>query len=483
MIGKVNRSKIIYKKLVLLCCLSSFINAFIQIKESSSHSSSDIVNTEKYRKFSIDPHLTNYAQDLEYFYIESDLCDMEKFKESYQLNFISNEDQDKSAIQLQEMKYSSRSSCLYTVQIKYECPSNKYLINYQLQLQDKVDSLNKWQIYWKKICTETKIPRNGLNIDLQINDEGQKISLVQNGVSISTDPIQLEKSVGKPKFIVYLQGEDQQDSQNEELQQENESEQKSDLTVLKNMVMQINEEIIQRPQIFFNEQEINIKIEGNLSRGGSISRKGNFDQSIKEEDNILLNLDCLQEGETEFQLLVPLIHFDDIKITINKTCGMNIKEELIQIERKIGLELIFFLVFLLFTVIHFIFSVLVKKQNVIQSYPFLLSFVHCLLQTKCVQNNQKLYEFFISLSIVTEQQNIKQSFIDENSKLTDKFNNSPVDSYINDEPDNYDKSNFQDIQVNQETDYKQVNIHFQQESQIFNQINQEEENEEFYGYI
>ncbi|KAL4441136.1 hypothetical protein ABPG74_002086 [Tetrahymena malaccensis] len=459
------------------------MSAFIQIKENSSSVSSDIVNTEKYRKFSIDPHLTNYAQDLEYFYIESDLCDMDKFQELYQLNFISNEDQDKSAIQLQEMKYSSRSSCLYTVQIKYVCPSNKYLINYQLQLQDKTDTLNKWQIYWKKICTETKIPRNGLSIDLQIGDDGQKISLVQNGVSISTEPIQLEKSVGKPKFIVYLQGEDQEDQQNEETQLENESEQKSNLTVLKNMVMQINEEIIQRPQIFFNEQEINIKVEGNLSRGGSISKKGNFDQSIKEEDSILLDLDCLQEGNTEFQLLVPLIHFDDIKITINKSCSMNLKEEFIQIERKIGLELIFFLVFLLFTIIHFIFSVLVKKQNVIQSYPFLLSFVHCLLRMKFVQNNQKLYEFFIGLTNITEQQSMKQQFIDETSKLTDKFNNSPVDSYINDEPDNYDKQNFQDIQVNEVTEYKEINIHLQQEGQFFNQTNQDEENEEFYGYI
>ncbi|KAL4489809.1 hypothetical protein ABPG72_022449 [Tetrahymena utriculariae] len=482
MLGKVNFRKNIHQKLVLLYYLSSFIQAFIQIKENSLSISSDIVNTEKYRKFSIDPHLTNYAQDLEYFYIESDLCDMDKFQELYQLSFTSNEDQDQSAFQLQEMKYSSRSSCLYTVQIKYVCPSNKYLINYQLQLQDKADSLNKWQIYWKKICTETKIPRNGLSIDLQISDDGQKISLVQNGVSISTETIQLEKSVGKPKFIVYLQGEDQQDSQNEETQLENESEQKSNLTVLKNMVMQINEEIIQRPQIFYNEQEINIKIEGNLSRGGSISKQGNFDQSIKEEDSILLNLDCLQEGNTEFQLLVPLIHFDDIKITINKTCGINLKEEFIQIERKIGLELIFFLIFLLFTIIHLIFSVIVKKQNVIQSYPFLLSFVHCLLQMKFVQNNHKLYDFFFSLTN-NEQQNTKQQFIDETSKLTDKFNNSPVDSYINDEPDNYDKQSFQDIQANEETDYKQINIHFQQESQSFNQTNQEEENEEFYGYI
>jgi len=46
--------------------------------------------------------------------------------------------------------------------------------------------------------------------------------------------------------------------------------------------------------------------------------KGSYDTSLLEEKMICVELECLKDGKSEIELLIPLVHFKDIKTKITK---------------------------------------------------------------------------------------------------------------------------------------------------------------------
>lgn len=60
-----------------------------------------------------------------------------------------------------------------------------------------------------------------------------------------------------------------------------------------------------------------------------LSSKGSYDTSVSEEKMICVELECLKDGESEIELLIPLVHFEDIKTKITKLCPVIYTDRLI----------------------------------------------------------------------------------------------------------------------------------------------------------
>lgn len=143
--------------------------------EKKSWEGGDVVeNGVVKEKWTSGSNLMKSSQQIDYFYVRASELHAKNLQLIFDDHFFAN-----STVSISNVANVGVHSKLYSVEVKYRC--SKYggaLINYQLAVN--FAECGTTRVFWKKVCGDPLIPRDGLSMDIQIKKFNQTI--VQNGV-------------------------------------------------------------------------------------------------------------------------------------------------------------------------------------------------------------------------------------------------------------------------------------------------------------